>query len=87
MNRVQLKLTNCGKINRVPCIEDNIDSRIRSNDNMNHFDLYVPYVYVVIICPFCQTENNVRKDDEHIFCFQCNNNSYKIQKEPLENYS
>ena len=77
--------TNCGKINRVPGTEDNIDSAIRLNDNMNHFDLYVPYVYAVITCPFCQTENKVRKDAEHIVCFQCHN-SYNIQKEPWENY-
>ena len=80
-----VKCTNCGKINRVPGTEDNVDSAIRLNDNMNHFDLYVPYVYAVITCPFCQTENKVRKDAEHIVCFQCHN-SYNIQKEPWENY-
>ena len=80
-----VKCTNCGKINRVPGTEDNIESAIRLNDNMNHFDLYVPYVYAVITCPFCQTENKVRKDAEHIVCFQCHN-SYNIQKEPWENY-
>ena len=81
-----VKCTNCGKINRVPGTEDNIESAIRLNDNMNHFDLYVPYVYAVITCPFCQTENKVRKDAEHVVCFQCHN-SYNIQKEPWENYA
>ena len=79
-----VKCTNCGKINRVPGTEDNIDSAIRLNDNMNHFDLYVPYVYAVITCPFCQAENKVRKDAEHVICFQCHN-SYNIQHEPWEN--
>jgi len=81
-----VKCTNCGKINRVPGTEDNIESAVRLNDNMNHFDLYVPYVYAVITCPFCQTENKVRKDAEHVVCFQCHN-SYNIQKEPWENYA
>lgn len=68
-----VKCTNCDKINRVPGTEDNVDSMIRLNDNMNHFDLYVPYVYAIITCPFCQYENKVRKDAEHIVCFQCHN--------------
>ena len=79
-----VRCTNCGKINRVPGTEDNLDGAIRLNDNMNHFDLYVPYVYAVITCPFCQAENKVRKDAEHVICFQCHN-SYNIQHEPWEN--
>ena len=79
-----VRCTNCGKINRVPGTEDNIDGAIRLNDNMNHFDLYVPFVYAVITCPFCQAENKVRKDAEHVICFQCHN-SYNIQHEPWEN--
>ena len=79
-----VRCTNCGKINRVPGTEDNIDGAIRLNDNMNHFDLYVPYVYAVITCPFCQAENKVRKDAEHVICFNCQN-SYNIQHEPWEN--
>ena len=51
-----VRCTNCGKINRVPGTEDNLDGAIRLNDNMNHFDLYVPFVYAVITCPFCQAE-------------------------------
>ena len=72
-----VRCTNCDKINRVPGTEDNIDSMIRLNDNMNHFDLYVPYVYAIVTCPFCQSENKVRKDAEHVVCFQCHN-SYNI---------
>ena len=79
-----VRCSNCGKINRVPGTEDNIDGAIRLNDNMNHFDLYVPFVYAVITCPFCQAENKVRKDAEHVVCFQCQN-SYNIQHEPWEN--
>ena len=79
-----VRCTNCGKINRVPGTEDNLDGAIRLNDNMNHFDLYVPFVYAVITCPFCQAENKVRKDAEHIICFQCHN-SYNVQHEPWEN--
>lgn len=75
-----VRCTNCDKINRVPGTENNVDSMIRLNDNMNHFDLYVPYVYAVITCPFCQSENKVRKDAEHVVCFQCHN-SYNIQHE------
>ena len=39
-----VQCTNCEKINRVPGSENNINSMIRINDNMNHFDVYLPYV-------------------------------------------
>jgi hypothetical protein len=28
---------------------------------------------VIIICPFCRTDNKIRKDAEHIVCFKCHN--------------
>jgi len=39
-----VQCTNCDKINRVPNAPTDINNQIRINDNLNHFDLYLPYV-------------------------------------------
>jgi hypothetical protein len=35
---------------------------------------------VIIVCPFCKTENKVKKDSEHVICYKCHN-SVNIQKD------
>jgi hypothetical protein len=39
-----VQCTNCEKINRVPGVLNDVSSQIRLNDNMNHFDISLPYV-------------------------------------------
>jgi hypothetical protein len=39
-----VQCTNCEKINRVPGAENDINKQIRLNNNLNHFDIYLPYV-------------------------------------------
>lgn len=42
-----IQCTNCQKINRIPGTEKK--EPIKINDNVNHFDLYLPYVVSNII--------------------------------------
>jgi hypothetical protein len=75
----------CEKINRKP-IDKNMLANNLNNlaniqySNMNHFDVNMPFVYVVIICPYCRTDNKVRKNAEHMICYKCHN-SVNIVKE------
>lgn len=39
-----VKCSNCEKINKVPGKEKEADAQIKMNNNMNHFDLQLPYV-------------------------------------------
>ena len=39
-----VQCTNCDKINRVPNTSTDVNNQLRINDNLNHFDLYLPYV-------------------------------------------
>jgi len=39
-----VQCTNCDKINRVPNATTDVNNQLRINDNLNHFDLYLPYV-------------------------------------------
>lgn len=39
-----VQCTQCEKINRVPGAPGNMTKQIRINDNLNHFDIALPYV-------------------------------------------
>ena len=41
-----VQCTNCEKINRIPGTDD-ISKQLRINDNLNHFDLKLPYVVII----------------------------------------
>jgi len=81
-----VQCTNCEKINRVPNAHLDANKQIKINDNLNHFELYLPYVYIIVTCPFCKTDNKARKDAEHMVCYKCHN-SISIQKENKTDYS
>jgi uncharacterized CHY-type Zn-finger protein len=67
-----VECTSCHKFNRIPHDDsDNFETAIYLNENMNHFDLKIPYVYGIITCPFCSTENRFRRDAQHIICYKC----------------
>lgn len=76
-----VECTTCGKYNRVPS-GDYKDPKnvIVLNENLNHFDLKVPYVYGIITCPYCQTENRFRRDAEHIVCYKCHHSFSSTEK-------
>jgi hypothetical protein len=50
----------------------------------NNFNLNMPYVYVILICPYCRTDNKVRSNSEHMVCYKCHN-SLNVSKENKNN--
>ncbi len=38
-----VQCTNCEKVNKIPGTDD-VNKQIRLNDNLNHFDIHLPYV-------------------------------------------
>ena len=75
----------CQKVNRIP--------REQITENIDNFSYYqedndligdIPYVYGLVICPFCTTENRIRKEAKRVTCYKCGNsfsvNGYKNDK-------
>jgi hypothetical protein len=65
----------CEKLNKVPENAPDTNnmfspSRMQQN-NVNHFDINVPFVFVCVTCPYCQTENKVNKGTQHMVCYKC----------------
>ena len=65
----------CQKINRIP------KAQITENYNNNSYyqednDLIgdIPYLYGLVNCPFCATENKIRKEAKRVTCYNCGNN-------------
>lgn len=81
-----VQCTTCEKLNRIPGDEKLPDNIIKLNDNLNHFDLKVPYVYGILTCPFCQTENKFRREADHVVCFKCHN-SFTLEESNRNNVS
>lgn len=83
--KVEWKIVQCPTCEKVCKIPETSNNNISSNfnnyqlnnlqfnDNVNHFDVNVPCVYVLIICPFCKTDNKVRATSEHMVCYRCHN--------------
>ena len=65
----------CQKINRIPKeqITENFD---KYNYYQEDNDLLgdIPYVYGLVNCPFCATENKIRKEAKRVTCYNCYNN-------------
>ena len=76
----------CDKFNRVPNEEKVNDDKLVLNKNKNHFEIAAPYVYAVMTCPYCQEENKVRKEAEHVVCFNCFN-SFSIENPTIKTVS
>ena len=76
----------CDKFNRVPNEEKVNDDKLILNKNKNHFEIAAPYVYAVMTCPYCQEENKVRKEAEHVVCFNCFN-SFSIENPTIKTVS
>jgi len=76
----------CDKFNRVPNEEKTNENKLILNSNKNHFEIAAPYVYAVMTCPYCQEENKVRKEAEHVVCFNCFN-SFSIENPTVKTIS
>ena len=77
----------CQKVNRIP------KEQITEDFNKYYYpeddDLIgdIPYVYGLVNCPFCATENKIRKEAKRVTCYKCGNsftvngyNNNKIEK-------
>lgn len=92
----------CQKINKIPNknyiplhqSSDNIYNNSNNfyDDSINKTELIgdIPYVYGVVNCPYCTTENKITKDAKRITCYKCSNsfnvnsnNNPKYVKETL----
>jgi ribosomal protein L37AE/L43A len=69
----------CQKINKIPHKVVNSDSLYNKlNYDYEEEDTEeligdVPYVYGVVNCPFCTTENKIRKEAKRVTCYHCFN--------------
>ena len=66
-----VECSECHKLNRVPHENYPGDTKISLHESFNHFDLNIPYIFGIIVCPFCRTENRFRRDANHVVCFKC----------------
>lgn len=81
-----IECSECHKFNRVPHFDKNTrEQKITIQEDMNHFDLNMPYIFGIITCPFCQTENRFKRDADHIVCYKCHH-SFNV-KSYLNNYA
>lgn len=68
-----VECSECHKLNRVP--HDDIpgggSNKMSLADSYNHFDVEIPYIFGIVVCPFCRTENRFRRDANHVVCFKC----------------
>ena len=65
----------CQKINKIPHRNNSTNSNNFYGESENISDLIgdVPYVFGIVNCPFCTTENKIRKDSKRITCYNCSN--------------
>ena len=81
-----VECSECKKLNRVPHEDFPGDQKISLNESYNHFDVNIPYVFGIVVCPFCRTENRFRRDANHIVCFKCHH-SFNVNEKLYGNVS
>ena len=81
-----VECSECHKLNRVPHEDFPGDQKISLHESYNHFDVNIPYVFGIVVCPFCRTENRFRRDADHIVCFKCHH-SFNINEKLYGNVS
>ena len=81
-----VECSECHKLNRVPHEDFPGDQKISLHESYNHFDVNIPYVFGIVVCPFCRTENRFRRDADHIVCFKCHH-SFNVNEKLYGNVS
>ncbi len=81
-----VECSECHKLNRVPHEDFPGDQKISLHESYNHFDVNIPYVFGIVVCPFCRTENRFRRDADHIVCFKCHH-SFNVKEKLYGNVS
>ena len=81
-----VECSECHKLNRVPHEDFPGDQKISLNESYNHFDVNIPYVFGIVVCPYCRTENRFRRDADHIVCYKCHH-SFNVNEKMYGNVS
>ena len=69
-----VECSECHKLNRIPMNENNtIDSRISVAKSYGNLNTDIPYIYGIVVCPICETENRFRKNSVNTTCYKCGN--------------
>ena len=66
-----VECSKCHKLNRIPKNNSNTISVSKSYGNLSQDE---PYIYGMVICPLCKTENKFRKNASNVTCYMCGNN-------------
>ncbi len=79
----------CQKTNKIPRrVSKEIDYYEEPNTDLIGD---IPYVYGVVNCPYCTTENKIRKEAQKVTCYDCGNsfsvNGYAERKRQRKNYA
>ena len=88
-----VECSECHKLNRIRNYNNNINVQRTSSITKNYSNLNqdVPYIYGIVVCPMCETENKFRKDLNNVTCYKCgyninlNNNLFNNNQNNLEN--
>jgi hypothetical protein len=81
-----VECSECHKLNRVPHEDFPGDQKISLHESYNHFDVNIPYVFGIVVCPYCRTENRFRRDADHIVCYKCHH-SFNVNEKMYGNVS
>ena len=69
-----VQCTYCNKINNIK--EKNSDLPFNKLDSRNnHFETDIPYLFVIVICPYCGEHNKIHKGTQHMICYSCHHSS------------
>ena len=69
-----VECSECHKLNRIrPDNNSTIDQRISVAKSYGNLNQDVPYIYGMVVCPICETENKFRKNAVNTTCYKCGN--------------
>lgn len=75
-----VQCTNCDKLNKVSDEVEGGNSAYQNkfNNKLNHFETNIPYIFVIVFCPYCGKQNKAHKGTQHLVCYKCNH-SFNIE--------
>ena len=72
-----VECSECHKLNKInPNDNNSIDQRISVAKSYGNLNQDVPYIFGIVICPICETENKFRKNTVNTTCYKCGNIIY-----------
>ena len=69
-----VECSECHKLNRIrPNDNNTIDQNISITKSYGNLNEETPFIFGVVICPLCETENKFRKNAVNTTCYKCGN--------------